>query len=226
MFTGLISTTGSVLKIERGNASCRIGIASAVPLSLNIGDSVAVSGVCLTATEVDGDGKGSVFFADLAAETIARTSLSRLAPHAIVNLELPTPAGAPLGGHVVQGHVDATGTLLSLTPSSGITAGPDADWTLRVQVPRSLGPYLVEKGSIAIEGISLTIARRLGELSQGIAIEVAVIPHTYAHTNLPTLNVGDPVNIEADILFKYLEQQNQCAKPFELTVEYLLANGY
>src|ERR1700761_21532 len=180
MFTGLIEKTGTVLTVEQRAGSTRIVIA-APGIALRTGDSIAVSGVCLTALNI-ADGR---FQADLAAETIARTSLLQLTPGSTVNLELPTPAGAPLGGHVVQGHVDGTGRLLSLEPVAG-----QSDWWLRISVPPSLRRYMVEKGSIAIEGISLTIARWEAESPEGDVVSVAIIPHTYAHTNLHTLKAG------------------------------------
>src|SRR6185312_6190316 len=124
---------------------------------LATGDSVAVSGVCLTALSIEPNAFPPRFSADLAAETIARTTLSGLQPGTIVNLELPTPAGTPLGGHVVQGHVDGTGTLVALDPIT--PAAPEAtDWRLRLTIPNALTRYVVEKGSITIEGISLTVA--------------------------------------------------------------------
>jgi riboflavin synthase len=213
MFTGLIETTGVVLSTERREGIRRIAI-SAPGIALRIGDSIAVSGVCLTAVDLE----PSRFHADLAAETVARTSLSLLAAGSTVNLELPTRAGAPLGGHVVQGHVDGTGTLLSLDPVG-------SDWWLRVAVPPQVKRYMVEKGSIAIEGISLTIARWEPGTPDGDVVSVAIIPHTYAQTNLHSLTVGRPVNIEADVLIKYMEQREQGSKS-ELTVGYLVANGY
>jgi riboflavin synthase len=226
MFTGLIETTGNVLSVEQREGSRRIAIA-APGISLRTGDSVAVSGVCLTAVDLE----PSLFHADLAAETVARTSLSLLAPGATVNLELPTPAGAPLGGHVVQGHVDATGTLLSLEPVDANAEAGIADWWLRVAVPPQISRYMVEKGSIAIEGISLTIARWEPGTPQGDIVSVAIIPHTYARTNLHSLKVGQAVNIEADVLIKFMEQravmETQPAETaFDLSVEYLIANGY
>jgi riboflavin synthase len=213
MFTGLIETTGAVLSTEQREGIRRIAI-SAPGIALRTGDSIAVSGVCLTAVDLE----PSRFHADLAAETVARTSLSLLAAGSIVNLELPTPAGAPLGGHVVQGHVDGTGTLLSLDPVG-------SDWWLRVAVPPQVKRYMVEKGSIAIEGISLTIARWEPGTADGDVVSVAIIPHTYAHTNLHRLTVGQPVNIEADVLIKYMEQRER-EPHFELTIDYLVANGY
>jgi riboflavin synthase len=220
MFTGLVETTGRVLSVEERQGSRRIAI-EAQGLRLRPGDSVAVSGVCLTAVDL----QPGIFHADLAAETVDRTSLSLLASRSVVNLELPTPAGMPLGGHIVQGHVDSTGTLLSLAP---VDPGADpafADWRLRVAVPHYLAPYMVEKGSIAIEGISLTIAHWLPGTPEGDVVEVAIIPHTYAHTNLHTLEPGRPLNIEADVSLKFLEQRRQ-EKKFDLTIEYLIANGY
>jgi riboflavin synthase len=167
----------------------------------------------------------SLFHADLAAETVARTSLSLLAPGATVNLEMPTPAGAPLGGHVVQGHVDGTGTLLSLEPVDARADLVIADWWLRVAVPAQISRYMVEKGSIAVEGISLTIARWEPGTPEGDIVSVAIIPHTYARTNLHALKVGQAVNIEADVLIKFMEQRAS-ETAFDLSVEFLIANGY
>jgi riboflavin synthase len=220
MFTGLIETTGTVLAVEQREGSRRITI-EAPGITLRTGDSVAVSGVCLTALDIEPDR----FHADLAAETVARTSLSLLAAGATVNLELPTPAGAPLGGHVVQGHVDGTGTLLNLDPVDAHAEREIADWWLRVAVPGNISRYMVEKGSIAIEGISLTIARWEPGTPEGDVVSVAIIPHTYARTNLHRLKVGQPVNIEADVLIKFMEQQSAGPR-FELTLGYLIANGY
>jgi riboflavin synthase len=216
MFTGLIETTGTILGIEERPGASRITIeAPGLADRLLTGDSIAVSGVCLTALDIE----PPVFHADLAAETVARTSLTALKPGTKVNLELPTPAGAPLGGHIVQGHVDATGTLVSLEPLT-----PDADhtdWWLQVEVPESIRAFMVEKGSVAIEGISLTIARW-----DGRTLAVAIIPHTYAATNLHTLVPGSPVNLEADVLIKHAAQRAHPEDKFELTVDYLVANGY
>jgi riboflavin synthase len=220
MFTGLIETTGTVLSVEQREGSRRIAI-HAPGISLRTGDSIAVSGVCLTAVDLE----PSLFHADLAAETVARTSLSLLVPGATVNLELPTPAGAPLGGHVVQGHVDGTGTLLSLQPVDAHAKPGIADWWLRVAIPAQLSRYMVEKGSIAIEGISLTIARWEPGTPEGDIVSVAIIPHTYARTNLHSLKSGQALNIEADVLIKFMEQRAS-ETAFDLSVEYLIANGY
>jgi riboflavin synthase len=231
MFTGLIETTGSVLAVERREGSMRIAIAAPLIHSsaLRTGDSIAVSGVCLTAVDIAPDATPPRFHADLAAETVARTSLSLLAPGSTVNLELPTPAGTPLGGHVVQGHVDGTGTLLSLEPVDAHADPALADWWLKVAVPANVSRYMVEKGSIAIEGISLTIARWEPGTSLGDVVSVAIIPHTYARTNLHSLKTGQPVNIEADVMIKFMEQRSSLERQgeqFDLTVEYLIANGY
>jgi riboflavin synthase len=216
MFTGLIERTGTILSVEERAGTRRIAIAApGIASRLHTGDSCAVSGVCLTALDI-GD---EVFHADLAEETVERTSRAFLAPGAVVNLELPTAAGAPLGGHVVQGHVDGTGILVGL---DAVDAGADpalTDWRLRVRVPENVSRFMIEKGSIAIEGISLTIAA----FDAGV-VTVAIVPHTYRRTNLHTLKPGQAVNIEADILLKFAGQSRE--NEFELTEAYLVANGY
>ena len=219
MFTGLIETTGTILAITPIAGITRITIAAPMLTArLNTGDSIAVSGVCLTALSIEPNAFPPRFSADLAAETIARTTLSRLQPGSIVNLELPTPAGSPLGGHVVQGHVDGTATLIAL---DSITADTElTDYRLRVAVPEQLTTYIVEKGSITIEGISLTVASLRGN-----EVEVAIIPHTYAATSLRTLAVGSPLNIEVDVLAKYAERRQMSNGP-TITEQYLIANGY
>jgi riboflavin synthase len=217
MFTGLIEATGTILSLEKSAGTVRIAVSSpTLAHKLKTGDSIAVSGVCLTALEI----KGSTFHADLAAETVARTSLTQLAPGAVVNLELPTPAGTPLGGHIVQGHVDGTGKLIALEPVDSNAPRDKTDWQLVVEVPENTRTYVVEKGSIAIEGISLTVAKW-----DGCVVTVAVIPHTYAATNLHALTPGAPINIEADVLMKLAAQRSR--KPeFELTMDYLIAKGF
>jgi riboflavin synthase len=221
MFTGLIETTGEVISFTpSAGGAARLTIAApAVAGRLRTGDSVAVRGVCLTALAIEADAVPPRFSADLAAETIARTTLSRLEAGSMVNLELPTPAGAPLGGHVVQGHVDGVGTLLSIEP---VSSGAGSDWVLRLRLPVALMRYVVEKGSISVEGISLTVAGIAGD-----EIWIAILPHTYTATNLHTLRPGMGVNIEVDVLAKYAESRMQAeAEVHELTVDYLLANGY
>ena len=219
MFTGLIETTGTLLAVTPTAGVTRITIAApTLTAKLNTGDSIAVSGVCLTALSIEPNAFPPRFSADLAAETIARTTLSRLKPGSIVNLELPTPAGSPLGGHVVQGHVDGTATLIALDPltaDTGLT-----DYRLRVAIPEHLTTYVVNKGSITIEGISLTVASMRGN-----EVEVAIIPHTYSATSLRTLPVGSPLNIEVDVLAKYAERQ-QKSDGTTITEQYLIANGY
>jgi len=225
MFTGLIQSTGKVISVEHRQGSQRITIeAPTLAPKLQTGDSIAVSGVCLTALDIT----PTRFHADLAAETVARTSLTALAPGAQVNLELPTPAGTPLGGHIVQGHVDATGTLFSLTPIDPKADPSQTDWWLQIAVPKTVSRYVVEKGSIAIEGISLTIARFNPDTPDGDIVSVAIIPHTYAATNLHSLKPNQPVNLEADILIKYAEEKlsREQKSNFEITLEYLVANGY
>lgn len=205
MFTGLIEATGTIETL----AGARVTVlAPALAERLRLGDSVAVSGVCLTAVELE-PGR---FSADLAAETLARTTLGGLRVGSVVNLELPTPAGAPLGGHVVQGHVDGTGELLALEPVA-------ADWRLRLRIPAELVRYVVAQGSITVEGISLTVASIVGDV-----VEIAIIPHTYSATNLHTLAVGSAVNVEVDVLGKYAERR--AAETFTVTESYLIANGY
>jgi riboflavin synthase len=214
MFTGLIQAVGTIESLAEGNGTLRLAVsAPGLAAQLKPGDSIAVSGVCLTALEPEPDR----FFAELAAETVARTSLGTLAPGSRVNLELPTPAGAPLGGHVVQGHVDATGTIASIEP---VEPGSErTDWWLRVRVPPAVASYVVEKGSIEIEGISLTVAASV--------LSVAIIPHTWTATNLATLKPGAPVNLEADVLMKLaLKKHRQTEDVFALTLEFLVANGY
>ncbi|CAN5771897.1 riboflavin synthase [soil metagenome] len=220
MFTGLIETTGTVLSVTPTSGATRITIAApTLAARLNTGDSVAVNGVCLTALSIEPNAFPPRFSADLAAETIARTTLSHLRTDTVVNLELPTPAGSPLGGHVVQGHVDGTGTLLALDPIT-----PDApattDWRLRLQLPANLAQYVVSQGSITVEGISLTVAALYGQ-----TVEIAIIPHTYVSTSLHTLRPGAALNIETDVLARYAERQ-QNAADFTLTEQYLIANGY
>ena len=199
MFTGLIETTGTLLASPPPQA--RHASPSPLPPSsrLNTGDSVAVSGVCLTALDIEPNAFPPRFSADLAAETIARTTLSHLRPESIVNLELPTPAGSPLGGHVVQGHVDGTATSSPSPPSPPTT---DTDWRLRFTIPEALTRYVVEKGSITIEGISLTVASILDN-----EVTIAIIPHTYASTSLRTLTPGAALNVEVDVLSKYAERR-------------------
>jgi riboflavin synthase len=224
MFTGIIEQTGTLVSLANRGGVRRITIeAPGIANRLREGDSLAVSGVCLTALDVD----PTYFHADLAHETLDRTSLGALKPGAKVNLELPTAAGSPLGGHIVQGHVDGAGELRSLEPLVS-PSRPDfnretTDWTLKVRIPESLRLWMVHKGSVAIEGISLTIAS-----VESDTISIAILPLTYWRTNLHTLSPGAPVNVEADVLVKLAYQQMQSAKKpeFDLTETWLVANGY
>ncbi len=232
MFTGLIEATGILLALTppaQPSGPTRITIsAPTLAPRLRLGDSIAVSGVCLTALDIS----LTQFSADLAQETVSRTTLTRLPLGTVVNLELPTPAGAPLGGHVVQGHVDGVGTLIALDPIS--PEETTTDWRLRLHVPSELARYIVPQGSITINGISLTVAAILGDI-----VSIAIIPHTYASTALHAALPGTPLNIEVDVLAKYAERQadaspiaqTEKSSPaslpnWTLTEDYLLANGY
>jgi len=224
MFTGIIEQTGTLVSLESRGGVHRITVeASGLAGRLREGDSLGVSGVCLTALDVD----PTLFHADLAQETLDRTSLGALAPGSKVNLELPTAAGSPLGGHIVQGHVDGCGALASLEPvipqDSPEFDRETTDWTLKVTVPENVRPWMVLKGSVAIEGISLTIADFDGE-----AISIAILPLTYWRTNLHTLSVGAPVNVEADVLVKlaYSTMLAEKKPTLELTESWLVACGY
>ncbi len=243
MFTGLIETTGTLLAVKRSEGAMRLVVAAPqLAGRWKIGDSIAVNGVCLTALDIEDPNEAHPgrFAADLAQETIERTSLAQLQPGALLNLELPTPAGSPLGGHVVQGHVDGTGKLISLVPLR-----PDADttdWRMTLELPAKLAAQVIPQGSITIDGISLTVAKIHEPDPDGrIRIEIAVIPHTYRSTNLHAKMAGETVNIETDVLSKYAAQQLavvavapaadepvevEARVPNWLTTEYLLKNGY
>lgn len=218
MFTGLVEEVGHVLRVEKaagdGARAARIVVAaSLLTQELKKGASICVSGVCLTAVEVAPDS----FAADLAAETVARTSFARIAEGAEVNLELPMHAGGRMGGHVVQGHVDGVAKLVSLDKVEG-----GEDYWLRCEIPAELAKYVVLKGSISIEGISLTVAR-----IEGTTVTVAVIPHTYEVTNLKSLKPGDEMNIEVDILAKYAEKMLKGEDvPGAVTLERLVSEGF
>jgi riboflavin synthase len=193
MFTGIVEETGEVAAFERGEAGARLRVAArVVTADLPVGGSVAVNGCCLTAVTVTVDG----FEADLSPETLARTNLGELTAGARVNLERPLLPSSRLSGHFVQGHVDGTGEFLALEPLG------DGNWRLCVRAPRDLLPYLVHKGSVAIDGVSLTVAALVDDV-----VEVAVIPHTFEQTNLGARRPGERVNLEADILAKYVERQ-------------------
>ncbi len=215
MFTGIIEEVGTVAELTSDVKGGRLRIECAIVLpKLRVASSVAVSGCCLTVVEKD----NRSFTCDLAPETLNRTGFRRLAVGAKVNLEAGLTPSTPLDGHIVQGHVDGTGTLVGLTPagdpstssgqapstSSGqalLTNSEQGNFWLDVDIPESLTRYLVEKGSVAVEGISLTVAA-----IKGTRLRIAIIPFTVEQTNLRTLHPGDPVNLECDVLAKYVEK--------------------
>jgi riboflavin synthase len=214
MFTGIVGEVGRVTRIEQHGENRRITITAAnAPKELKPGDSVAVSGVCLTAVDI----KAGSFCADLAPETWGLTSFSRMHEGALVNLELPMKADGRFGGHIVQGHVDGVGKLVGLER----IADSENFW-LRIELPRAVEKYTVYKGSICIEGISLTVAKL-----EDKSCTIAIIPHTVEMTNLNSLQPGDPVNLEADLIAKYVEKMmTGDAAPSSLTLEELVRQGF
>jgi riboflavin synthase len=213
MFTGLIQETGQIASLQRVRGKTRITVnAKTIPAELKLGDSVAVSGVCLTAVEIE----RHHFSCDLAEETLKRTSLGNLRQGSCVNLELPTRPQERLGGHVVQGHVDGVGKLLALEKTKG-----GEDWRMTIEIPDELSRYIVPQGSITVEGISLTVAQ-----IRSNQIEIAIIPHTYGATNLHTLKRNSAINIEVDVLAKYAEKLMKKKATTQLTVEQLVKRGF
>jgi riboflavin synthase len=191
MFTGIIEELGSVQSMEERGENARIVIAaSVVTEGTNHGDSIAVNGVCLTALDVQPDS----FAADVSRETLLRSTLGRLRAGAPVNLERAVTPATRLGGHIVQGHVDARGQFAGVEDHG-------ESWTVKIKYPPDLARYLVFKGSVAVEGISLTIAGLTDEY-----LEIAIIPKTWEVTNLSHLQPGDDVNIEVDVMGKYVEK--------------------
>jgi len=190
VFTGLIRELGTVAAIERSEAGALLRVQAELAGELSAGDSVAVSGVCLTVTGLEGDG----FAADVMNQTLSLTTLGDLANGDRVNLEPSLRAGAPLGGHLVQGHVDATAEVAA-AESDGLAR------RLRIALPAKLGRYVVEHGSIAIDGTSLTVA-----MAEGLALEVSLIPETLERTTLGELQPGDRVNVEVDQIGRYVER--------------------
>ena len=193
MFTGIIEAAGKIESLDRSETGgkLRVSLAAApeIAASLKIADSIAVNGCCLTVVEFD----GATFAADLSGETLRRTSFGEKKAGDVVNLERPLAAGARLGGHFVQGHVDGVGRVTRLVPEG-------ENWWLSVRVPENLRRYVAEKGSIAIDGISLTVAA----WHDGLA-DIAIIPFTYQVTDVKGMVQGDAVNLETDILAKYVE---------------------
>jgi riboflavin synthase len=214
MFTGIIEELGHVASIEIKGQQRRVTISSAkLAQELKQGDSISVSGVCLTAVDIS----KNLFTCDLAQETWLRTSFSRLKPNAQVNLELPMRANGRFDGHVVQGHVDGIGTVTSFEKVSD-----GNDYVLQITVPSELTRYIVAKGSLAIEGISLTVAA-----VDATNVRVAIIPHTVEVTNLQSLKPGDPVNLEVDVIAKYVEKMIGAEKSkSSITIEKLVRAGF
>jgi len=213
MFTGIIEELGTLRRVTSARDGARLEVTALA--GAQIGDSIAVNGVCLTVVE-----KGADWFAaDVSAETLRRTSLKQARRGTRVNLERPLTPASRLGGHIVQGHVDGMGELVEARPVGD-------GYVVRIAFPPELGRYIVEKGSIAVDGISLTVAA-LAERW----FEIAVIPHTWRVTNLSTLKRGEAVNLEVDILAKYVERLLQllarAGEPqSKLTLEKLKEFGY
>jgi len=215
MFTGIIEHLGIVESLKANAAGGRLQIhAPSVAKHLEISKSVAVNGCCLTVVEVNAEH----FSADLSGETLRKTSIGELKSGTRVNLEQPLTAGKEFGGHFVLGHVDTIGRVARLAPEGD-------NWWYGIEVPESFARYIVPQGSITIDGISLTVARWDGRLA-----EVAVIPFTYEHTNVRDKKIGDAVNLEGDVLGKYVERYLEArgsAKPTShLTIEHLLSQGF
>lgn len=193
MFTGIVQSLGTVRALKKQGAGARIEIRTPkLTRRLKRGDSIAVNGCCLTALAPTNAG----FSADLSAETLDRTSLGKLAVGSRVNLEPALRAGDALGGHQMQGHVEGTARLLALTPVDDASG-----WWLRLKLPEPLLKYVIPKGSLAVDGISLTVAEISGSMAG-----FALIPYTYQHTNLRYLKLGAPLNIETDPIARHLER--------------------
>jgi len=214
MFTGIIEEVGRVTHIRHAGGNRRLTVvAPRLAKQVKKGDSVAISGVCLTAVKIT---SRSVHF-DLAEETWKRTSFCRMEEGAQVNVELPMRANGRFDGHIVQGHVDGTGRFLALELI------PDTDnYWLRIEIPPELARYVVFKGSLSIEGISLTVADL-----QGTLVTAAIIPHTVRMTNLKSLQPGDPVNLEVDMIAKYVERMMKGeSENSSITLDRLVRQGF
>lgn len=219
MFTGLVEEVGTLQGLQTGPKTCILTIGCRKVLEgTEIGDSIMTNGVCLTVTSLG----GTYFTADVMNETLSRSDLGDLRPGSPVNLERAMPADGRLGGHIVSGHIDGTGTILSIREDA------NAVW-FTVGADKALLNYVVEKGSIAMDGISLTVAAVTDQ-----SFSVSLIPHTRAVTNLASKKVGDPLNLETDIIGKYVEKfvslrQDRAAEPEKssgLTMEFLQQNGF
>lgn len=198
MFTGIVEEMGEVIAVERAGAGAHVRIAASIVLTdITVGASVAVNGCCLTATEFGDDW----WVADAVPETLDRTNIGDLSPGSGVNLERPLAADGRYGGHVVQGHVDGVGTVVDSADLD------DGSRRYTFAIPPPLAPYVVEKGSIALDGVSLTVAS-----VSDTHIDVALIPHTLAVTTLGQRSIGDTVNVETDIMGKYVERLLQTGR--------------
>jgi len=187
MFTGIIEEVGTVLAAgHRMRIQCRL-----VLEDVKEGASIAVNGVCLTAVDIQPDG----FWCDVSPETLVRTNLGTLPQGSLVNLERPAAVGDRLSGHIVQGHVDGTAGFVSLDPL------PDGNWWLKVRIPPDLERYVIHKGSITLDGVSMTVA----SLDRWV-VEVAIIPHTYENTVIRRYGQGTAINVEVDLIGKYVEK--------------------
>jgi riboflavin synthase len=196
MFTGIVAELGEVAGIERRGDAARLTIRGSTD-GVSPGESIAVNGVCLTVTGILGENPNS-FTADVMGETLDRSGLAALVPGAPVNLERPVTLADRLGGHLVQGHVDATGTIISRSPAE--------HWDqVRISLPASIARYVVHKGSIAVDGISLTVSA-LGPPGEQTWFEVCLIPETLKRTTMGTRQPGETVNLEVDVIAKYVER--------------------
>ena len=217
MFTGIIEHSGTISRLEVNSAGGKLTVhAPAIAANLPISASIAVNGCCLTVVHRDNES----FSADLSAETVAKTSFATLKTETRVNIEQPLTAGKEFGGHFVLGHVDGTGRVAHLTADG-------ESWWYGIEIPSDLARYVVSKGSITIDGISLTVARWHDHIA-----EIAVIPYTYANTNIRDRYVADPVNLEVDILGKYIERYlsqragNSAGVSASLRVDDLIRQGF
>ncbi|HUL15523.1 MAG TPA: riboflavin synthase [Terriglobales bacterium] len=215
MFTGIIGHLGTIRALSAGPAGGSVTIhAPTLGGELKVANSIAVNGCCLTIVSAEGND----FSADLSGETLTKTSFRELKPGTRVNLEQPLTAGKEFGGHFVLGHVDGVGRVTHLTPEG-------ENWWYGVEIASEIAPYIVPKGSLTIDGISLTVARWHNSIT-----EIAVIPFTYEHTNIRDRKPGDPVNLEGDILGKYVERHLSARQggraESSLSIEELIQQGF
>ena len=216
MFTGIVEDVGKIIDVKKGANSSRLIIgAEKIFSDMNVGDSVAVNGVCLTVTDFE----KNMFWADVMSETLSRSSLGSLKKGSLVNLERAMAANGRFGGHIVSGHIDGTGVIKSMKKDD------IAVW-VSISAPKNILKFIVEKGSVALDGISLTVAE-IGDDE----FKVSVIPHTGGNTSLLLKKAGDIVNIENDIIGKYVERlmsfkTDSAAKSSGISLEFLADNGF